>query len=511
MDDTAPPTVPGTLPALPALPAPRHHDVIVVGAGFGGLGMGIQLKRAGRHDFLIVEQHVGVGGTWHANRYPGAACDIPSLLYSFSFAPNPDWSRNYPGQEEIEAYLGACVQRFKLGPHLRLRTRVAEIEWDEAAQRWIVRAEQRGGARIEWTARVVVNATGGLSRPKVPDLPGLADFGGTVMHTARWHGEIPLAGKRIGVIGTGASAIQLVPQLVDMAAQVVLFQRTPAWVLPKHERPFRAFERWAFEHVPLARRLVRAAVFAIHEMRAPGFVWQPRILQALEPLALRRLARHIHDPALRDALTPRYRMGCKRILIANDFYPAMRRRNAKLVTSPIDHVAADGIVTADRTRHPLDILVMATGFQAAEAMAPFPVRGRRGLELNQVWRDGARAYLGTTVPGFPNLFMIVGPNTGLGHNSMVFMIESQLRYVLDALARMERARIAGVDAKPAVVDAFNDRLQARMKRTVWSTGGCTSWYQTRSGLITTLWPGTTLEYRWRTWRFRLSDYEPLRA
>ena len=235
------------------------------------------------------------------------------------------------------------------------------------------------------------------------------------------------------------------------------------------------------------------------------------VVQSLEPLVLARLARHVRDPALREALTPRYRMGCKRVLISNDFYPAMQRRNVQLVTTPVERVVADGVITADGTRHPLDVLVMATGFQAADAMAPYPVRGRRGAELNQVWRDGARAYLGTTVPGFPNLFLIVGPNTGLGHNSMVVMIESQIRYVIDALARMDRARLAGVDAKADVAAAFNERLQQRMKRTVWSTGGCTSWYQSKSGLITTLWPGTTLEYRLRTRRFRLADYEPLRA
>jgi cation diffusion facilitator CzcD-associated flavoprotein CzcO len=509
MNDAAPRTVPGQLPA--ALPPPRHHDVIVVGAGFGGLGMGIQLKRAGRNDFLIVEQHVGVGGTWHANRYPGAACDIPSLLYSFSFAPWPGWTRNYPGQEEIEAYLGHCVQRYKLGPHLRLRTRVSSIEWDENRQRWTVRAEQRNGTPVEWTARVVVNATGGLSRPKIPDLPGLADFGGTVMHTARWHGEIPLSGQRIGVVGTGASAIQLVPRLAEKAAQVVLFQRTPAWVLGKRERPLRPVERWLLEHVPPARWLARGLVYALHELRAPGFVWQPRLLRALEPTAKARLARQVRDPALRAALTPGYHMGCKRILLANDFYPALERRHVRLVTAGIERIVPEGVVTADGVHHPLDILVMATGFQAADAMAPYPVTGRRGLELNQAWRDGARAYLGTTVPGFPNLFMLVGPNTLLGHNSMVYMIESQLRYVLDALARMDRERIAAVDPKADVADAYNERLQARMGRTVWSTGGCTSWYQARSGRITTLWPGTTLEYRLLTRRFRLADYEPLMA
>ena len=494
-----------------APPKPRHHDVIVIGAGFGGLGAGIQLKRAQRHDFLIVEQDRGVGGTWHANRYPGAACDIPSLLYSFSFAPNPHWSSNYPGQWEIESYLNRCVERFGLAPHLHLRTRVTSIEWNETVQRWTVHAQDQAGGSLCWTARVIVSATGGLSRPKVPDLLGLADFAGPVMHTARWQGEVPLAGRRIGVVGTGASAIQLVPQLVGKASELVLFQRTPAWVVPKHERKFGSAERWLYDKVPGLRRLARAVVYAIHELRAPGFIWQPRILQSLEPLVMARLRRHVRDPALREALTPRYRMGCKRILIASDFYPAVQRRNVRLVTSAIARVVPDGVITADGERYALDVLVMATGFQAAEAMAPFPVRGRHGVELNQAWRDGAKAYLGTTVPGFPHLFMIVGPNTGLGHNSMVFMIESQLRYVIDALARMDRARLAAVDTKWDVADAFNTRLQHRMKRTVWSTGGCTSWYQTRDGKITTLWPGTTLEFRLRTRRFRLADHEALRA
>jgi len=490
----------------------KHHDVIIVGAGFGGLGMGIQLKRRGRADFLIVEQDTGVGGTWHANRYPGAACDIPSLLYSFSFAPPPTtWSRSYPGQIEIEAYLNDCVERFGLLPHLHLRTRVTSITWDADAQRWNVRALQRGGEEIQWTARVVVNATGGLSRPAVSSLPGLTDFKGPVMHTARWQAEVNLADRRIGVVGTGASAIQVVPQLVDKATRVVLFQRTPAWILPKRDRPVGPVKRWLYEKVPGMRRLARAVVYAIHELRAPGFVRRPGILKMLEPVALRYLKRHVHDPALRETLTPRYRMGCKRILLASDFYPAIQRRNAKLVTSPIERVVANGVITADGEHHALDVLVLATGFHAAEAMAPFPVHGRAGVELNEVWRHGARAYLGTTVPGFPNLFLIVGPNTGLGHNSMVFMIESQLRYVLDALDRMDRARLAAVDTRPDVADAFNAELQQRMKRTVWTTGGCTSWYQTRDGQITTLWPGSTLTFWRRTRRFRLDDHEPFHA
>jgi cation diffusion facilitator CzcD-associated flavoprotein CzcO len=358
---------------------------------------------------------------------------------------------------------------------------------------------------------VVVNATGGLSRPAVPDLPGLADFKGTVMHTARWQGEVGLAGKRVGVVGTGASAVQVVPQLVQKAAAMVLFQRTPAWVMPKRDKPLGSVRRWLLQNLPGARQLARVVVYALHEVRAPGFTRRPGILKAAEPLALRHLRRQVSDPALRDALTPRYRMGCKRILLASDFYPAMQRRNAHLVTAPIERVVSDGVRTADGRHHALDVLVLATGFQAAEAMAPFPVHGRNGAELNAVWRDGARAYLGTTLPGFPNLFLIVGPNTGLGHNSMVYMIESQLNYVMDALARMDAAHLAAVDTRPGVCDAFNTELQQRLKRTVWSTGGCTSWYQTRSGAITTLWPGSSLAFRWRTRRFRLDEHEGFRA
>jgi cation diffusion facilitator CzcD-associated flavoprotein CzcO len=489
---------------------PVHHDVIVIGAGFGGLGMGIQLKRRGRDDFAILEQDAGVGGTWHANRYPGAACDIPSLLYSFSFAPNTQWSRSYPGQAEIEAYLNQCVERFDLLPHLHLRTRVSALRWDAATQHWTVTARQ-GGRELQWTARVVVNATGGLSRPAVPALPGLDTFSGPVMHTARWQAEVPLSGRRIGVVGTGASAVQLVPQLVDKAAKVVVFQRTPSWILPRRDRPASAAMRALYEHVPGMRLLARSVVYALHELRAPGFTRQPRLLKALEPLALRHLARRVKDPALRDALTPDYRMGCKRILIASDFYPALQRRNTALVTSAIAQVLPDGVATVDGRHHALDVLVLATGFQAADAMAPFSIVGRDGADLNEAWRDGAKAYLGTTVPGFPNLFLIVGPNTGLGHNSMVFMIESQLRYVLDALERMDRAQLAAVDTRPDVAEAYNQRLQQRMQRTVWSTGGCSSWYQSRDGRITTLWPGSTLAFRWHTRRFRLDHHEALPA
>jgi cation diffusion facilitator CzcD-associated flavoprotein CzcO len=492
-------------------PIQGHHDVVIIGAGFGGLGLGIRLKQEGRNDFIIVEQEVGVGGTWHANRYPGAACDIPSLLYSFSFAPTANWTRSYPGQEEIEQYLNHCVAHFELEPHLKLRTKVLSLDWDATTQRWTVLAQQRGGSEVRWTARVVIGATGALSRPVTPDIPGIEDFQGPVMHTARWQGEVNLSDRRVGIVGTGASAIQIVPKLVDRAAQVVLFQRTPPWILPKHDRVRPAWRRWLYANVPGMQTLARGIVYAMHEARAPAFIRWTGLLKAGEQQARRFMEKQVHDPALREALTPNYRMGCKRILIASDFYPAIQRRNAKLVTSSIDKVVGDGVITADGQHHPLDVLVLATGFQAAAALAPFPIRGRNGLELNEAWRDGAKAYLGTTVPGFPNFFMLVGPNTTLGHNSMVYMIESQIRYVLDALDRMDAAHLAAVDTRADVSEAYNAQIQERLQRTIWVTGGCTSWYRVGDRRISTLWPHSTLAFRWHTRRFRLDDHEPLRA
>jgi cation diffusion facilitator CzcD-associated flavoprotein CzcO len=489
----------------------QHHDLLVIGAGFGGLGAGIRLRRAGRGDFAILERDAGVGGTWHANRYPGAACDIPSLLYSFSFAPNPHWTRHYPPQPEIEGYLNDCVQRFGLEDHLRLSTEVISATWDEAAQRWQVEATSAERGAERYSARVLVAATGGLSRPALPDLPGLEDFAGPAFHSARWRDDVSLDGSRLGVVGTGASAIQLVPQLARRVAELTLFQRTPAWVLPKPDRALSKVERWVYAHVPFAQRLARGLIYALHEGRAPGFTRKPALLAAAEPLALAYLARKVRDPAMREALTPRYRMGCKRILLASDFYPALQRPNVRLVASGIERVLPAAIRTRDGREHALDALVLATGFEAAETRLPFALRGRGGIELNERWRrEPPSAYLGTSVAGFPNLFLIVGPNTGLGHNSMVTMIEAQLEHVIQALALMDEQGQRVAEVRADVQARYNAELQRRMARTVWATGGCTSWYQMKrrgdAGRITTLWPGSTLEFRRRARCFAAADY-----
>ena len=479
-------------------------SLLIVGAGFGGLGAAIHRRRVGDDNFLLVEQAGGVGGTWWANRYPGAACDIPSHLYSFSFAPHAGWTRKYPGQREIETYLNDCVQRFGLAPRLRLHTRLNHLMWDEARSLWRARLLDAAGHEHELQARAVVLATGGLSRPQMPAIAGLEAFRGPLIHTARWPEGFDVGGQRVGVIGTGASAIQVVPQLAPRARQLTVFQRSAPWVMPRGDAPIGALQRWCLAHVPGLRRTWRGAIYLQHECRAPAFTRHPRWLKALEPLALRHLRRQIGPGPLREALTPRYRMGCKRILIADDYYPTFKLPQVALETAAIAEVEAHGVRLADDRRIELDALVAATGFDAADMKPPCPVIGPQGRTLHAQWAQAPEGYLGTMVAGFPNLFTVVGPNTGLGHNSMVFVIESQLALVDDAMRRL-----AGHAWLAPTVDAqarFNAELGARLPRTVWATG-CHSWYHTDGGRITTLWPGGTLEYRRRTRRVSSGDFE----
>jgi cation diffusion facilitator CzcD-associated flavoprotein CzcO len=479
-------------------------SMLIVGAGFGGIGAAIHRRQHGDDQFLLVEQAGGVGGTWWANRYPGAACDIPSHLYSFSFAPHAGWSRKYPGQREIETYLNDCVQRFGLTPRLRLHTRLSYLHWDETERLWQVRLVDAAGHEHELCARTVTLATGPLSRPATPALVGLSQFGGQVIHTARWPDGFDAAGQRIGVIGTGASAIQLVPQLAPQARQLTVFQRSAPWLLPRGDAPIGALARWALTHVPGLRRAWRAAIYAQHEMRAPAFTRRPQWLRALEPLARRHLHRQVPAGPLRDALTPSYRMGCKRILIADDYYPALMLPQVQVETTPIARVEPHGVQLADGRLVELDALITATGFEAADLKPPCPVIGPQGRTLHGLWAHAPEGYLGTMVAGFPNLFTVIGPNTGLGHNSMVYIIESQLAFIDDAMRQLERH--AWLSPTADAQARFNAELARRLPGTVWATG-CTSWYRNREGRITTLWPGSTLEYRRRTRRLATRDFE----
>ncbi len=475
--------------------------VLMVGAGFAGLGMAIRLSQAGFDDFVVLEKSGGVGGTWRANRYPGAACDVESHLYSFSFAPNPDWSRAFAPQSEILAYLERCADHFGVRPKIRFGAEVVRAEFDERRALW--RVTLASGDELE--AEVLVTGTGGLSRPALPEIPGLESFAGEAFHSARWPEGDDLGGLRVGVIGTGASAIQIVPAIAAGVRELSVFQRTPPWILPKQDRPIGAAERARFRRFPALQRVARLEQYLRHELYALGFVTEPKILRFAERMAKDYLRQSVPDPALREKLQPRYAMGCKRVLLSNDYYPALLRENVELVTEPIERVEPAGVRTRDGRLRELDRIVLATGFCAAEPAHPFAIRGLGGRDLGHVWRDGAEAYLGTTVSGFPNFFTIVGPNTGLGHSSMVLMIESQIRYILGCLELMRARELSWVDVKPDVQDRYNRALHARLDRTVWASD-CTSWYKTKSGKNTTLWPGFTFEFWLKTRRFDAHDY-----
>ncbi|MGY2230299.1 NAD(P)/FAD-dependent oxidoreductase [Pseudomonas tolaasii] len=478
-------------------------DIAIIGSGFAGLCMAIKLQEAGLTDFLIAEQADTLGGTWRDNHYPGCACDVQSHVYSFSFAPNPHWTRQFAPQAEIRAYLEHCARRFGLAPYLCFGMGLEQAVFDEQQQRWQLRFSN--GRRV--SARVLVSAMGGLSRPALPDIPGLEHFKGKRFHSQQWDHDYSLKGTRVAVIGTGASAIQFVPQIAPQVAHLDLFQRTPPWIMPKPDREISRAERWVFRHLPFTQRLVRAAFYWALEGRVVGFALHPRLMKMVQKIARRHLHKQVARPSLRKTLTPDYTIGCKRVLISNDYYPALSRSNVEVVTDKVLRIEADGVVTADGIKHPADCLIFGTGFKAADPVLRGCIIGRDGLDLIDAWHDGAHAYKGTTVPGYPNLFLIVGPNTGLGHNSMILMIEAQVAYILDALKQMQRQHLATVEVKPAVEQAYNEQLQAQLKRTIWNTGGCQSWYlDPRTGKNTTLWPGSTCRFKRVTRQFALKDY-----
>jgi cyclohexanone monooxygenase len=483
-------------------PLPEHVRVLVVGAGFGGLGLAIRLDGAGEHDFLVLDKGHDVGGTWRDNTYPGAACDVPSQLYSFSFAPNPSWSRSFSPQPEIQAYIQRTARESGVLDRFVFDTTVQEAAWDAEAARWRVRTTAG-----EVSADVLVTASGGLSEPRMPDIDGLADFGGEVFHSARWNHDYDLRGKRVAVIGTGASSIQIVPEVARQVERLDVYQRTAPWVMPRRDRDYSRLEKLGFRFVPGLQKLYRTTIYWGRETFVPGFTINPRLAAPARKAALHNIARAIDDPQLRAKVTPSYQIGCKRILISNDYYPALAQDHVELVTDPITKVTDSAVVTADGTEREVDAIVVATGFHTTEQPIAEHVTGESGETLATVWaREGMSAYKGTTIAGFPNLFQIVGPNTGLGHSSMVFIIESQITYVLGALARMRADGLTSVQPRPEAQRRWNDALQRRLARTVWNTGGCSSWYLDSHGRNTTLWPGTTFSFRAKLARFDQDAY-----
>ncbi len=479
----------------------QHVHVAIIGAGFGGLGAAIRLTRELTTDVLVFEQAADVGGTWQANTYPGCACDVPSHLYSYSFALNPQWTRSFSGQAEIWDYLRACVDRYGLREHLRLGHQVRAVSWDEERNRWLVDT-----SRGDYSANIVISAVGPLSEPAIPKLPGLETFAGTAFHSARWNHDHDLTGRRVAVIGTGASAIQFVPELQRRVARLVVFQRTAPWIMPRRNRVIGRAAHRLYRGCPPVQRFIRGAVYWTAELSAAAFL-HPPLMRVGQAVARRHLARSVPDETLRARLVPDYTMGCKRVLLSNDYLPALGRDNVTLVTEPIREITPDSVVTADGTEHRVDTLVFGTGFHVTEQSWARFIRGRGGQTLAEAWAGSPKAYLGTTVAGFPNLFLLLGPNTGLGHNSVVFMIEAQLDHIMSALRHLDRAGAATVEPKPAAQAAFVSEVDARMRGTVWLRGGCHSWYLDATGRNSTIWPSFSWRYRRRARRFDPAAYE----
>ncbi|HEX2016704.1 MAG TPA: NAD(P)/FAD-dependent oxidoreductase [Solirubrobacteraceae bacterium] len=484
----------GTVAEQAGSPAPtevRRARIGILGAGFAGLGLAIRLKQAGIEDFVVLEREAEVGGTWWANTYPGCQCDIPSHLYSFSFALNPDWTRTYAKQGELRDYLHECSHRFGVREHLRLGCEVLSAVWDDGRALW--RLETSAGP---YEVEMMVAAPGPLSEPSLPSVPGLDSFSGEIWHTARWNHDYPLEGKRVVVVGTGASAIQAVPEIQPLVEKLTVLQRTAPWVMPHRDRPITRFERRLYRRFPGLQRAVRAGVYGLRELLVPGLVYQPRLLRGIERLARGHIAKQVPDPALRAKLTPDYTIGCKRILPSSRWYPALNQPNVEVVTSGLAEVTPDGIRTADGQFCEADVIIFATGFYVTDIPFAATVTGSDGRRLSEVWAGSPQAYRGTAIPGFPNMFLLVGPGTGLGHNSIVFMIEAQLHYLLDALSTMQARGARTVEVRPEAWERYNQRLQARMGQTVWNSGGCMSWYIDANGRNTTIWP----DFTWRFWQ-----------
>jgi cation diffusion facilitator CzcD-associated flavoprotein CzcO len=491
-----------------AVPSPSDEDaeaverveVVIVGAGFSGLGAAIQLKRAGRHDLVLLDRGDAVGGTWRDNTYPGAACDVPSHVYSFSFAPNPDWTRSFSTQPEIQAYLERTARDLGVLPHVRFRHTVTEARWDEAEARWRV-ATDRG---TTFSARFLVAAAGPLSEPVIPPIPGLEDFPGEVFHSARWDHDHDLAGERVAIVGTGASAIQFAPHVQAEAEHLTVVQRTPAWIVPRADRELTRVERWLFRRFPVTQRFARTVDYWIREAYVLGLALDTRLLKLAERGARRHLRRQVPDPVLREKLTPDYTLGCKRVLISNDFYPTLNEPDVELVAAGVQEVRGSTMVAADGTEVEVDTIIFGTGFEVTKPPIAALVHGPGGT-LAEAWTEGMRAHRGAQVHGFPNLFLLVGPNTGLGHNSIVFMAEAQIRYVVDAIRTMDAAAVPAVDVRPEVQQVWDDEVQRDLVGTVWTSGGCSSWYLDGSGRNSTLWPRFTWQFRRRTARFDLAE------
>ncbi|MBC2639509.1 MULTISPECIES: NAD(P)/FAD-dependent oxidoreductase [unclassified Rhodococcus (in: high G+C Gram-positive bacteria)] len=478
--------------------------VLVIGTGFSGLGTAIQLRKRGRDDFILLEAAQEVGGTWRENTYPGCACDIPSHLYSFSFEPNSDWTQMWSGQAEIFAYLRGLADKYDLRRNIHFGRTMTGGYWDAGRQRWHVHT----ASGDEYVAQFLVSGIGALHIPNVPDLPGAATFAGPAFHSARWNHDFDLRGKRVAVIGTGASAVQFVPEIIDDVAELQMYQRTPPWVIPRLNFDIPPEARRLFGRVPLMRRMVRAAVYWLQESLALGFNGHRRLMRPIENLARRNLNKTVTDPVLRRKLTPSYDIGCKRILGSGDYYPALVSPKSEVITEGIAEIRPGSIVAGDGRERAVDAIIYATGFHVTDGFDSVALTGVDGRSLADEWAEhGIRTHLGITVAGYPNAFFLLGPNTGLGHNSVVFMIESQIRYVLQLMDLVDRRGADSAVVRQAVQSGFNTDIQRKLAKGVWSSGGCVSWYLDSHGVNRTIWPGSTVRYWRRTRSIDPADFE----
>lgn len=491
-----------------AHPADAYQvDTLIIGSGFAGLGAAIKLTQQAKTNFLVLERGSEVGGTWRDNTYPGAACDVPSNLYSYSFARNPEWSRSFSTQPEIQRYLRTVADTHNVLDRHVFNCDVRSARWDSDAARWEVQT-----SRGRFTAKIVVSAVGALCEPALPDIKGIEGFRGEIFHSARWNHDADLTGKRVAVIGTGASAIQIVPAIAGQTAHLDVYQRTAPWVLPRVDRAYTRLERLAFRYVPGFQQLSRLGQYLMRETQAVGLAKAPVFMKPLQLAAQRHLRRQIKDRDLRRRLTPDFQIGCKRMLLSNDYYPTLARSDVDLVTEGIDEVTSSAIVTKDGTVREVDAIVVATGFHVTDSPTFAGIVGRDGRSLAETFEEiGMQGYKGSAIANFPNMFFLVGPNTGLGHTSMVYMIESQLSYVIDAINTVDRHHLRVIEVRREVQDDYNRTLQDRLSHSVWNTGGCASWYLDKHGNNTTLWPGFTFVFRKMTKRFDLAAYQSVAA
>jgi cation diffusion facilitator CzcD-associated flavoprotein CzcO len=473
-------------------------DVLIIGSGFSGLAMARQLQCQGQLRFQILEQGERLGGTWRDNRYPGCACDVPSHLYSLSSAPKIQWRRHYADHDEIWRYLEEISQ--PLQPHLRLGACMTTAQYDTHENMWKVILQS--GEML--TTRILVAGLGPLTRPSLPSIPGLALFKGPAFHSALWPAHADLQGKRVAVVGTGASAIQIVPAIAPQVAQLTVFQRSAPWVVAKHDHAYSPWAQWCFRFIPGWRWLYRTRLYMSRELVGLAFIF-PRLMRVAEGMARRSLHRQVRDVQLRNQLTPHTPMGCKRIMLSDDYYAALQRPNVTLVTSPIEQITAQGMMSADGVCHPVDTIIWATGFFHTQTPERPVITGDRGQTLKEMWQTRRGAYNGSVMAGFPNLFLLTGPNSGLGHNSIVFMIEAQVHWVMQALRVMNQQGAQSLVLRPEAYDHHIVEMEQRSRNTVWKSG-CKSWYLDEQGYNTALWPGLSLEFWWRTRRFKKQDF-----